>query len=195
MLAVSNGRITCLSTPYGKRGFFYNAWAKGGDDWARIEIPAQRIARISPEFLASERRSLGESWFRQEYCCSFEALEGLVYPDFARCIVGCPGSLHRRWHAFAAPYCRSGRCRRGGPRKHGTPNYARRSGGCHAWHPASIIFLRSDSRCSRAVPDGERVRLGLSTGKKSYYLGSHICHVGRLSRAVLRDDAWSPGNT
>src|SRR5262249_28098106 len=71
MLAVSNGRMICLSTPYGKRGFFYDAWAKGGDDWARIEIPAQRIARISPEFLASERRSLGGSWFRQEYCCSF----------------------------------------------------------------------------------------------------------------------------
>ncbi len=25
---------------------------------------------------------MGESWVRQEYLCSFEALEGLVYPDF-----------------------------------------------------------------------------------------------------------------
>jgi hypothetical protein len=87
MLAVSEGRLICLSTPYGKRGFFYDAWAKGGADWARIEIPAARIARITPAFLAQERRGLGESWFRQEYCCSFEALEGLVYPDFARCVV------------------------------------------------------------------------------------------------------------
>ena len=30
--------------------------------------------------------ALGEWWFRQEYLCSFEALEGLVYPDFARCV-------------------------------------------------------------------------------------------------------------
>src|SRR5437879_4472163 len=30
---------------------------------------------------------MGESWFRQEYCCSFEALEGLVYPEFGRCVV------------------------------------------------------------------------------------------------------------
>jgi hypothetical protein len=87
MLAVSKGRLICLSTPYGKRGFFYQAWARGGDDWTRIEIPAERIARISPEFLAEERRALGESWFRQEYCCSFEALEGLVYPDLGRCVV------------------------------------------------------------------------------------------------------------
>jgi len=32
------------------------------------------------EFLAQERRSLGESWFRQEYCCSFEALEAWFTP-------------------------------------------------------------------------------------------------------------------
>jgi hypothetical protein len=89
MLAVSNGRMICLSTPYGKRGFFYDCWANGGNDWARIEVPAERCPRITPEFLAGERRALGESTFRQEYCCSFEALEGLVYPDFARCVVTC----------------------------------------------------------------------------------------------------------
>jgi hypothetical protein len=87
MLAVSNGRMVCLSTPYGKRGFFYDAWARGGPDWHRIEVPAERVPRIKPDFLEQERRALGESWFRQEYCCSFEALEGLVYPDFARCVV------------------------------------------------------------------------------------------------------------
>jgi hypothetical protein len=89
MLAVSGGRLICLSTPYGRRGFFYDAWAHGGD-WARIEIPAARLDRITPAFLAQERRALGESWFRQEYCCSFEALEGLVYPEFARCVVPGP---------------------------------------------------------------------------------------------------------
>src|SRR5262249_25398278 len=39
MLAVSAGRLICLSTPYGRRGFFYEAWANGGDDWTRIEVP------------------------------------------------------------------------------------------------------------------------------------------------------------
>ena len=50
----------------------------------RIEVSAEKIARIKPEVLERERRELGESWFRQEFCCAFEALEGLVYPDFAR---------------------------------------------------------------------------------------------------------------
>ncbi len=63
MLATSNGRLICLSTPYGKRGFFYDCWANGGDDWLRIEIPADQGRRITPEFLAQERRSLGESWY------------------------------------------------------------------------------------------------------------------------------------
>jgi len=90
MLAVSDGRLICLSTPYGRRGFFYQAWANGGADWMRIEVPAERISRIKPSFLAEERRQHGESYVRQEYGCSFEALEGLVYPDFARVIVAGP---------------------------------------------------------------------------------------------------------
>jgi hypothetical protein len=88
MLAVSGGRLLCLSTPYGKRGFFYEAWARGGPEWMRVEVPAAQIPRIKPEFLEEERRNLGEAWFRQEYCCSFESLEGLVYPDFPKFVTG-----------------------------------------------------------------------------------------------------------
>jgi hypothetical protein len=99
MLAVSAGRMICLSTPRGKRGFFFDAWLKGGDDWQRIEIPASKVPRIKAEFLEEERRGMGESWFRQEYCCAFEALEGLVYPDFPRCVVPgpAPTSFKKRW--------------------------------------------------------------------------------------------------
>ncbi len=96
MLAVSGGRLICLSTPYGRRGFFWEAWARGGADWARIEVPADKVPRISPVFLEGERRALGASWFRQEYGCSFEALEGLVYPDFARCVVPVPAPREGR---------------------------------------------------------------------------------------------------
>jgi hypothetical protein len=87
MLATSGGRLVCLSTPNGRHGFFHDEWTNGGRGWHRIEVPASQVARIEPEFLEDERRALGEQWFRQEYCCSFEALEGLVFPDFARCIV------------------------------------------------------------------------------------------------------------
>jgi len=84
MLAVSQGRLICLSTPFGQRGFFYEAWEQGGPSWKRVRITAAECPRITAAFLAQERRTLGESWVKQEYECSFEALEGLVFPDFAQ---------------------------------------------------------------------------------------------------------------
>jgi hypothetical protein len=82
MLAVSHGRILCLSTPFGRRGFFYEEWEHGGNAWKRICISAADCPRITPDFLDRERQSLGASWVAQEYLCSFESLEGLVYPEF-----------------------------------------------------------------------------------------------------------------
>lgn len=86
MLAVSGGRLILLSTPFGRRGFFYHAWADQATDWLRFEVHGEQIPRIRQAFLDEELRTLGRSWFNQEYACSFEAAEGLVYPDFARCI-------------------------------------------------------------------------------------------------------------
>ncbi len=85
MLAVSGGRLVLLSTPFGQRGFFWHEWRHTTKDWLKIHVTAEQCPRITPEFLAEERRTLGESWYRQEYEASFQALEGLVYPDFARC--------------------------------------------------------------------------------------------------------------
>src|SRR5207249_8810164 len=66
MLAVSRGRLLALSTPFGRRGWFFDAW-EGAEDWQRLKITADQCPRITPEFLAEERRALGERWFAQEY--------------------------------------------------------------------------------------------------------------------------------
>jgi hypothetical protein len=71
MLAVSQGRLVALSTPFGKRGWYHDEW-HGDGAWQRVKITAEQCPRISPEFLAEERRALGERWYRQEYLCSFE---------------------------------------------------------------------------------------------------------------------------
>jgi hypothetical protein len=71
MLAVSGGRLLALSTPFGKRGWFFEEWS-GPGDWGRVRITAEQCTRIDPDFLAEERRALGERWYRQEYECSFE---------------------------------------------------------------------------------------------------------------------------
>ncbi len=70
MLAVSGGRLIALSSPFGTRGWFYEAW-RGPERWQRFEVPATLCPRIMPEFLEEERRALGSFWFEQEYMCRF----------------------------------------------------------------------------------------------------------------------------
>ena len=70
MLAVSGGRLVTLSTPFGTRGWWYEAW-RGVEAWERYEVQAEECPRIPAAFLAEERRTLGEWWYRQEYGCEF----------------------------------------------------------------------------------------------------------------------------
>jgi hypothetical protein len=71
MLAVSNGRVILLSTPFGKRGFFYDVWSEGGDDWMRTKITADQCPRIGADWLAREKAATPGFWFRQEFLCEF----------------------------------------------------------------------------------------------------------------------------
>ncbi|NJL26884.1 MAG: terminase [Thermoanaerobaculia bacterium] len=70
MLAVSRGRLLALSTPFGTRGWWFDAW-RSEETWERYEVPATDCPRIKREFLEEERRTLGEWWFAQEYECKF----------------------------------------------------------------------------------------------------------------------------
>ena len=70
MLAVGNGDLWLLSTPFRKRGFFYSNWDLGGRDWHRVRVPATECARIPREFLEEERRHQ-KGDFEMEYMCEF----------------------------------------------------------------------------------------------------------------------------
>jgi hypothetical protein len=72
MLAVSGGRLILMSTPFGKRGHFFEEWTNGGEAWERVQVQAVECPRITPEFLAEERASLGPWWYEQEYECRFQ---------------------------------------------------------------------------------------------------------------------------
>ena len=71
MLAVSGGELMALTTPWGKRGFFYHEWTDTEADWQRVRITADDCPRITPAFLDEERRTLPAGWFRSEYYCEF----------------------------------------------------------------------------------------------------------------------------
>jgi hypothetical protein len=90
MLSVSGGQLVALTTPAGKRGWLWEAW-KGAESWHRVKATADRCPRISPEFLAEERRVLGPRWAAQEYDCSFEDLIGALYSGHDIEAMLCPG--------------------------------------------------------------------------------------------------------
>ncbi len=78
MLAVSGGRLIALSTPHGTRGWFYEAW-RSDEPFERYEVPAPLCPRISADFLAEEKRNMGEWWFAQEYMCHFSEAQTQVF--------------------------------------------------------------------------------------------------------------------
>jgi len=75
MLIVNDGSLISMSTPFGKRGHFFEEWENGGDNWKRIQIPANLCPRITDEQLEAQRRSLGDMFFQQEFMCEFVELE------------------------------------------------------------------------------------------------------------------------
>jgi hypothetical protein len=71
MLMVARGAMIALSTPRGKRGWFYEEWEKARG-FERVRVTAAECPRIPPEDLEAERERRGPRWFRQEFECSFE---------------------------------------------------------------------------------------------------------------------------
>ncbi len=79
MLAVSNGELVLMSTPFGKRGHFFEEWEHGAASWDRVKVMATDCPRITPEFLEDERASLGDWWWSQEYMCEFRETSDQVF--------------------------------------------------------------------------------------------------------------------
>jgi hypothetical protein len=77
-LATGRGRLIALSTPWGQRGWFWDAW-HSGVEYERVRVLASDCPRISNEFLARERRELGEFLYRQEYECEFLADQSALF--------------------------------------------------------------------------------------------------------------------
>lgn len=78
MLAVSQGDIVALTTPFGKRGWFYEAWTNS-DRWYKVKVTARDCPRITDEFLEEEIKEVGEWWVNQEYFCKFVDTESQFF--------------------------------------------------------------------------------------------------------------------
>jgi hypothetical protein len=80
MLAVSGGRLILMSTPFGRKGHFHDAWHGASPGWLKIFLPASECPRITPEFLDDELRVMGPLVYGQEYQCAFSDNVTQLFP-------------------------------------------------------------------------------------------------------------------
>lgn len=99
MMTGADTELVLMSTPFGKRGFFYREWTEGRawkkilvkpryelvghdlvkgvddkqyrDEYKQQNINAFYSTRHTYSFLREELDSIGSFWFRQEYLCEF----------------------------------------------------------------------------------------------------------------------------
>ena len=71
MLAVHpRGQLIGLTTGAAKQGWFYEGWV-GDAGFEKLQVTTDMCPRLTPEFLESERRALGETAYRCEYGLEF----------------------------------------------------------------------------------------------------------------------------
>ena len=87
-LIATQGQQVLLSTPRGKRGFFWEIWHGGvpgqnsdaaPDDWQRVMVRSDEVGRIREEDLEVFRQTMPEQFFRQEFYCEWLDTEGSLF--------------------------------------------------------------------------------------------------------------------
>jgi Terminase large subunit, T4likevirus-type, N-terminal len=95
-LIATRGEQLLLSTPRGKRGFFWELWqggdggrgdgehrdggrGDGDDDWQRVMVRSDEVDRIRDEDLEVFRAAMPEDYFRQEFMCEFLEASGSLF--------------------------------------------------------------------------------------------------------------------
>jgi hypothetical protein len=74
-----NGQLVYLSTPAGRRGAFFETWTSNDAEWDRIRVELGSCSRITPDFLARERKNLGETRYAEEDGCEFMDTQTMAF--------------------------------------------------------------------------------------------------------------------
>ncbi|MFB6089346.1 MAG: terminase large subunit domain-containing protein [Candidatus Aenigmatarchaeota archaeon] len=83
MLATTKGQLILLSTPNGRRGFFYEQWkqARKDMDISTYHLPSATSPLISDDFLQSQRERMTKRKYRVEYMAEFISKTGTFFPE------------------------------------------------------------------------------------------------------------------
>ena len=78
MLATTAGRLIAMSTPFGRRGWYAEAW-HDQPGWQKTRITVYDVPRITRNWIEEQRRIMPAWWFEQEFECQFKESEDAVF--------------------------------------------------------------------------------------------------------------------
>lgn len=70
-MVASDGQMIALSTPWGRRGWFYNLNLEPTNGWERHRVTVYESAQYTPARIAEVKASLGSFVFSSDYECTF----------------------------------------------------------------------------------------------------------------------------
>ena len=76
-MLLQGGKMIMLSTPAGKRGFFYQKYIEK-NDWKKYTVTLDNNPRVTQETYEKEKKDWSDRGFAQEFLCEFLDLEGQV---------------------------------------------------------------------------------------------------------------------
>lgn len=74
-----DGQLMVMSTPYGRRGFFYDLHEDTANGYERHKITCYESEQYTPERIAEVKGSLGSYVFASDYECSFEDTDAQLF--------------------------------------------------------------------------------------------------------------------
>lgn len=79
----SDGQILALSTPWGRRGWFYNLHEDDRSGWERHKVTVHESAQYTPQRIAEVRQALGSFAFSSDYLCEFGDTDSQLFSSEA----------------------------------------------------------------------------------------------------------------
>lgn len=98
-MIADDGQIIVLSTPWGKRGWFYRLHEDAVNGWERHKITVYESAQYTPARIAEVKAALGSFTFASDYECEFGDTDSQLFSTASVRAAFAPGIVPLDWEA------------------------------------------------------------------------------------------------